>query len=78
MTASRETLKKRTQKTLGGLLTRAVSTEVFMVRYVFMFAGGVVTILYMVGAIFAAFHSEPKKDYIEEALEEVTRKRKRK
>ena len=31
-----------------------------------------------IGAIFEAFHPRPQKDFIEEALEEVTRKRKRK
>ena len=49
-----------------------------ILKYTLMFIIGVLTILYMLGAIFAAFHGEPQKDYIEEALEEVTRKRRRK
>ena len=49
-----------------------------MFKYTLLFIGGVLTILYLIGAIFEAFHPRPQKDFIEEALEEVTRKRKRK
>lgn len=46
-----------------------------VIRYVLMLIGGSALILFLIGMIFTAFHSEPVPDYIEEALEEVTRKR---
>lgn len=49
-----------------------------VIKYMLMFIGGVALIIFLIGMIFTAFHSEPVPDYIEEALEEVTRKRKRK
>lgn len=49
-----------------------------VIKYMLMFIGGVALIIFLIGMIFTAFHSEPIPDYIEEALEEVTRKRGRK
>ena len=45
--------------------------------YTFAFIGGCTTVLIMVGMLKTAFSSLPN-DRIEEALEEVTRKKKRK
>ena len=45
------------------------------IKYILMLIGGSAVILFFVGMIFTSFHSEPVPDYIEEALEEVTRKR---
>lgn len=45
--------------------------------YTFAFIGGCTTVLVLLGLIHTAFSSLPN-DYVEEALEEVTRKRKRK
>ena len=45
------------------------------IKYALMFIGGTAVILFLIGMMFTAFHSEPVPDYIEEALEEVTRKR---
>ena len=49
-----------------------------VIKYMLMFIGGVALIIFLMGMIFTAFHSQPVPDYIEEALEEVTRKRRRK
>ena len=48
------------------------------IKYILLLMGGSGTILFLLGMVFTAFHSEPIPDYIEEALEEVTRKRGRK
>lgn len=45
------------------------------IKYILMLIGGTALIIFLIGLIFTAFHSEPVPDYIEEALEEVTRKR---
>lgn len=49
-----------------------------MIKYTLMFIGAMGLLFLAIGLIFTAFHSEPIPDYIEEALEEVTRKKKRK
>ena len=49
-----------------------------MIKYTLMFIGAVLLLVFAIGLVFTAFHSEPIPDYIEEALEEVTRKRRRK
>lgn len=41
-----------------------------------IFVAGLIFML--IGMVYTAFHSEPIPDMVEEALEEVTRKRKRK
>lgn len=46
-----------------------------VIKYMLMFIGGVALIIFLIGMIFTAFHSQPVTDYVEEALEEVTRKR---
>lgn len=46
-----------------------------VIKYMLMLIGGAALIIFLIGVIFTAFHSEPVPDYIEEALEEVTRKR---
>lgn len=46
-----------------------------MIKYTLMFIGAMGLLFLAIGLIFTAFHSEPVPDYIEEALEEVTRKR---
>ena len=48
------------------------------IKYILMLIGGTALIIFLIVLIFTAFHSEPAPDYIEEALEEVTRKRGRK
>ena len=48
------------------------------IKYALMFIGGTAVILFFVGIVVTAFHSQPVTDYVEEALEEVTRKRGRK
>lgn len=45
-----------------------------MIKYTLMFIGAVLLLLFALGLIFTAFHTEPV-DRIEEALEEVTKKR---
>lgn len=49
-----------------------------VIRYVLMLIGGAALIIFLIGVMFTAFHSEPVTDFVEEALEEVTRKRGRK
>lgn len=49
-----------------------------MIKYTLMFIGAMLLLVFAIGLVFTAFHSEPVPDYIEEALEEVTRKRGRK
>lgn len=49
-----------------------------VIKYMLMFIGGVTLIIFLIGMIFTAFHSQPVTDYVEEALEEVTKRRKRK
>lgn len=49
-----------------------------MIKYTLMFVGAMLLLIFAIGLVFTAFHSEPIPDYIEEALEEVTRKRRRK
>jgi succinate dehydrogenase hydrophobic anchor subunit len=48
-----------------------------VIKYTLMFIGGVAVILFIIGMVFTAFHTE-HIDYVEKALEEVTRKRRRK
>lgn len=48
------------------------------IKYALMLIGGTAVILFFIGMMFTSFHSQPVTDYVEEALEEVTRKRKRK
>lgn len=45
-----------------------------MIKYALMFTLAMILLLFAIGMIFTAFHTEPA-DRIEEALEEVTRKR---
>lgn len=44
-------------------------------RYTILIVGAVFLLLFVFGLLYTAFHSEPAPDYIEEALEEVTKKR---
>ena len=46
-----------------------------MIKYTLMFIGAMGLLFLAIGLIFTAFHSQPVTDYVEEALEEVTRKR---
>lgn len=46
-----------------------------VLKYTAMFIGAVLLLLFAIGMMFTAFHSQPVTDYVEEALEEVTRKR---
>lgn len=50
----------------------------YALLYVFGPIGVIVSIMFVVGLVKTAFHSEPVTDIVEEALEEVTRKRRRK
>lgn len=46
-----------------------------VIKYMLLLIGGTALIIFLIGLIFTSFHSEPVTDYVEEALEEVTRKR---
>jgi len=45
-----------------------------VLKYTAIFIGAVLLLLFAIGMVFTAFHTE-RRDRIEEALEEVTRKR---
>ena len=47
-------------------------------KYIVLVVSAFFLLLFMLGLLLTVFHSEPAPDYIEEALEEVTRKRRRK
>ena len=49
-----------------------------MIKYTLMFIGAMLLLVFAIGLVFTAFHSQPVTDYVEEALEEVTMKRGRK
>lgn len=47
-------------------------------KWFLIIIGGAVLVLFLIGLLTTAFHTEPIPDKVEEALEEVTRKRRRK
>lgn len=47
-------------------------------KWLLIIIGGAVLVLFLIGLLTTAFHTEPITDKVEEALEEVTRRRKRK
>lgn len=47
-----------------------------VLKYTAMFIGAVLLMMFAIGMVFTAFHTEPA-DRIEEALEEVTRRRRK-
>ena len=47
-------------------------------KWFLIIIGGAVLVLFLIGLLTTAFHTEPIADKVEEALEEVTRKRRRK
>lgn len=47
-------------------------------KFVLMIIGGATLVFFMIGLLVASFHTEPIPDKVEEALEEVTKRRKRK
>lgn len=48
------------------------------IKWMLIIIGAVTLLFFSIGMLVTAFHTEPIPDKIEEALEEVTRKRKRK
>ena len=46
-----------------------------VIKYMLMFIGGVLAIIGLIGVIFTSFHSEPVSDPVEQALEEITKKK---
>lgn len=48
------------------------------IKWLLIIIGGCVLVMFLIGLLTTAFHTEPIPDKVEEALEEVTRKRKRK
>ncbi len=47
-------------------------------KWLLIIIGGAVLVMFLIGLLTTAFHTEPITDKVEEALEEVTRKRKEK
>lgn len=47
-----------------------------VIKYTLMFIVGVAVILFIIGMVFTAFHTE-HIDYVEKALEEVTRRKRK-
>ena len=48
------------------------------IKWLLIIIGGATLVLFLIGLVTTSFHTEPITDKVEEALEEVTRKRKRK
>ena len=47
------------------------------IKWVLIFIGAITLLFFSIGMLVAAFHTEPITDKVEEALEEVTRRKRK-